>query len=191
MRFFSLRMSRRRRRLRRLNVAAAEGDDGDRRQFSARTQLMTNTDFFHDTAVASSTPSGRSRRRIRGIGAVLAGLFAIFALSTATDLALHATEVFPPFGQPMADALFVLAAAYRVLYGIAGCYVTARLAPDRPLGHALALGVVGVAISSAGAVAMWDAGPRWYALAVIAMAPPCAWLGGKLRLAQLRSSHQR
>jgi hypothetical protein len=55
---------------------------------------------------------------------------------------LHATGVFPPFGQPMADALFLLATAYRIVYGVAGCYLTARLAPDRPMRHALALGVV-------------------------------------------------
>jgi hypothetical protein len=28
---------------------------------------------------------------------------------------------------------------------------------------------------------MWDAGPAWYSLAVIAIAMPCAWAGGKLR----------
>ncbi len=149
---------------------------------------MTHTDVFQGTTLTSSTPSARPRRLTRGIGAVLAGLFAIFALSTATDLALHATGVFPPFGQPMAHALFVLATTYRILYGIAGCYITARLAPNRPLGHALALGVVGVAISIAGAVAMWDAGPGWYSLAVIAISLPCAWVGGQLRIAQLRNS---
>ena len=74
------------------------------------------------------------------VGSVLAGLVSIFFLSTATDMALHATSVFPPFGESMSDALFVLAAAYRVVYGIAGCYVTARLAPYSPLWHALALG---------------------------------------------------
>jgi hypothetical protein len=126
----------------------------------------------------------RPRRVLRRIGAVLAGLLAIFVLSLGTDAVLHATSVFPPWGQPMGDALFLLATAYRIVYGVAGSYVTARLAPDRPMQHALALGAVGVAFSTAGAVATWgrgpEFGPAWYALAVIAMAMPCAWAGGRL-----------
>lgn len=125
----------------------------------------------------------RERRMLRSIGAVLAGLLAIFILSTATDMVLHATGIFPPWGQPMADALFMLALAYRIVYGVAGCYIAARLAPDRPMQHALALGAVGLAFSIAGAVAMWDAGPGWYNLAVIAIAMPCAWAGGRLHSA--------
>jgi hypothetical protein len=120
------------------------------------------------------------RRALRSIGAVLSGLVAIFVLSTATDVALHASGVFPPWGVRMGDSLFLLALSYRIVYGVAGCYVSARLAPDRPMLHALALGAVGVVLSTAGAVAMWDAGPAWYSIAVIAIALPCAWAGGKL-----------
>jgi len=57
-------------------------------------------------------PSNRGMRethRSRRIGAVLAGLLAIIILSSATDMVLHATRVFPPSGQPMSDALFLLA----------------------------------------------------------------------------------
>ena len=137
------------------------------------------------------TETHRPRRILQSIGAVLAGLLAIVILSIATDQALHATGVFPPFGQPMADALFLLALAYRIVYGVAGGYITARLAPERPMQHALAYGVVGLVISTAGAVTAWNAGPafgpRWYALAVIAIALPCAWVGGKLRQMQMRA----
>jgi surface polysaccharide O-acyltransferase-like enzyme len=133
----------------------------------------------------------RPRRILRSIGAVLAGLFVIIILSSATDMALHASGIFPPFGQPMADGLFLLATAYRIVYGVAGSYLAARLAPDRPMQHALALGVVGLAISIAGAAATWNAGPtfgpKWYPLAVIAIALPCAWAGGRLREMQVRA----
>jgi len=122
---------------------------------------------------------------LRRIGAVFAGLLAIFVLSTATDVALHA-GIFPSWSERMNDALFLLALAYRIVYGVAGCYVTARLAPDRPMQHALALGALGLVFSTAGAVVMWDAGPAWYSLAVIAIAMPCAWAGGKLREMQVR-----
>jgi uncharacterized membrane protein len=126
------------------------------------------------------TETRRPRRTLRQVGAVLAGLLAIFAITTVTDIVLHATGIFPPWGQPMSSVLFLVALAYRIVYGVLGCYIAARLAPDRPMRHALALGVVGVVLSTAGAVAMWEAGPAWYSLAVIGISIPCAWVGGKL-----------
>ena len=43
------------------------------------------------------------------------------------------TGIYPPMGEIMSDRLFVLSTAYRIVYGIIGCCVTARLAPDRPM----------------------------------------------------------
>jgi len=135
---------------------------------------MNNIDTLQEVAAPSSRRLGRS------VGAVLAGLFTIFAVTTATDVVLHLAGVFPPMNERMSDALFLLAAAYRTVYGIAGCYVAARLAPSRPARHAFVLGAVGVVISTAGAIVMWNAGPAWYSLAVIAMSMPCAWAGARL-----------
>jgi len=120
----------------------------------------------------------------RSIGAVFAGLIVIFVLSTAVDVVLHATGVFPPWGKPMSDPLFALATAYRIVISIGGCYIAARLAPDRPMKHALALGVVGVVVSIAATIATWNRGPefgpKWYPIALVVVAMPCAWIGGKL-----------
>ena len=127
----------------------------------------------------------RPRRIGRSIVAVLTGLLAIVILSIGTDMALHATGVFPPAGQPMAGALWLLATAYRIVYGVAGSYIAARLAPDRPMRHALALGLVGVALSTVGAVVTSNEGPafgpKWFSLGLIAIAMPCALVGGRLR----------
>ena len=133
----------------------------------------------------SETP--RSRRILRSIGAVLAGVLAVFILSLGTDVIMHALGIFPPWLQPMSDGLFLLATAYRIVYGIVGGYIAARLAPDRPMQHAIALGVVGLALSILGAVATWNSGfgPRWYPIALVVTALPCAWVGGKLRTMQL------
>ena len=126
-----------------------------------------------------------SKRTLRSIGAVLAGLFVIFVLSLGTDVVLHATGLFPPWFQPMAGPLFVLALAYRCAYAVLGCYIAARLAPSRPMKHAMILGVIGVFLSLAGVIGTWNAGPefgpKWYPLALVASSLPCAWLGGKLR----------
>jgi len=120
----------------------------------------------------------------RSIGAVFAGLLAIVVLSVAADLILHGTHVFPPAGHPMATGLWLLAIAYRAVFGVVACYLTARLAPHRPMAHALILGLVGTAIGTIGTVSTWDRGPgfgpHWYPIAVAAIPIPCAWLGARL-----------
>ena len=132
-----------------------------------------------------------NKSTLRSIGAVVAGFVVVVVLSLGTDIVLHATGIFPPWGQPMSDALFLLATVYRTAYCIAGSYIVARLAPDRPMRHALVLGVVGLAVSTAGAGATWDKGPEfgphWYPAALIVTAIPCAWLGGRLRMMQLHT----
>ena len=132
------------------------------------------------TATAAISAPARPRIALRRAGAVFAGLLTIVVLSTAADAVLHATGVYPPFPVRMADELFLLATAYRVVFGIAAGYVTARLAPDHPTRHALVLGGIGVVLSTAGAIAMWEYGPGWYSLAVIAISLPCAWAGARL-----------
>jgi hypothetical protein len=135
---------------------------------------------------ATLTAPTLSRRIPRRIGAVFAGLVVNVVLGTGTDAVLHATGVYPPAGQQMAGTLFLLALAYRIIYGVAGCYLTARLAPDRPMQHALVLGGIGVALGTAGTIAMWGAGPAWYPLAVIAVTMPCAWAGARLQIGAKR-----
>jgi len=135
----------------------------------------------------------RGPRRIgRSIGAVVAGALVGIILSIGTDMVLRAAGVFTPLGQPMADSLLLLATAYRTVYGVLGSYITARLAPQRPMAHALVLGVMGLIVSTLGAVVTWNKGPEfgphWYPLALIATAIPCAWAGGKLREIQLRQA---
>jgi hypothetical protein len=126
------------------------------------------------------------RRPLRSIGAIVAGLLFIFIVTTIVDVVLHATGVFPPWGQPMSDSLFALATAYRIIISIAGCYIAARLAPDRPMAHALWLGIIGVVISAIGAAVTWNRGPafgpHWYPLLLIVVSIPCAWVGGKAAL---------
>ena len=128
------------------------------------------------------------RRVLRSVGAVGAGFLMVVILSLGTDMVLHSTGVFPPWGQATSDQLFVLATAYRTLFGVAGSYMTARLAPDRPMGHALAGGTIGLLICVAGAVATWNRGPafgpHWYPLALVTTALPQSWVGAKLHEVQ-------
>lgn len=133
------------------------------------------------------------RRQLgRSIAAVVIGIVAGVIPTIAADAALHATGVYPPLGQSMSNGLFALATAYRIVFSILGSYVIARLAPDRPMQHALIGGAIGIIASTVGAVVTWNhvpsLGPHWYPIALIVTALPCAWVGAKLRLMQLRGS---
>ncbi len=114
---------------------------------------------------------------------MLLGLVAIFVLSLGTDQVLHVLEVYPPWGEPMRETGDnLLALSYRLVFSTAGCYLTARFAPHAPMKHALALGAIGVVLSSAGAIAAipMDLGPVWYPIALVLSSLPCAWFGGVL-----------
>lgn len=139
---------------------------------------MTTIQTIPSSPATITTPAPRAA--LRSLGAVVGGLVATFVLTTAIDLALHATKVFPAFGERMSDALFVLAFAYRIPLDIAGAYLAARWAPSNPRVHALALGVIGLVLSTVGAITMWEYGPAWYSLGNIAIALPCAWAGAHL-----------
>ncbi len=56
------------------------------------------------------------------------------------------------------------------------------------MSHALILGLIGTALSAAGAIAAsgMNLGPSWYPIALVISALPCAWLGGLL----YRALHQ-
>jgi hypothetical protein len=124
-------------------------------------------------------------RHLRSLGALLAGFVVVVVLSIGTDLAMHATSIFPPWGQPMSDALFLLATAYRNAFAVIGSYITARLAPHRAMKHALIGGAVGLVLSIVGAVTTWNRGPEfgphWYPIGLVITAIPCAWIGGRLQ----------
>jgi hypothetical protein len=115
---------------------------------------------------------------------VLAGFFAVVVTTTVTDILMHATGVFPPWGERMADGLFVLPLGYRIVYAVLGGYLAARLATDRPVSHAVVLGGIGLVLSAIGTFATAGQGaaygPIWYSLLVTATALPCSFAGAKL-----------
>ncbi|MFT3706115.1 MAG: hypothetical protein QM817_00475 [Archangium sp.] len=131
--------------------------------------------------ISNTLPQQQPRRTLRSIGAVFAGLFFIFLTSSVVDAILHATGIFPPIdAPPMSNGLFALAFAYRTVFDVAGCVLTAKLAPSRPLFHAMVLGGIGTVLSIAGAIAMWDAGTHWYPVLLALSALPCAYVGARL-----------
>ncbi|MEA3203914.1 MAG: hypothetical protein QOI63_1594 [Thermoplasmata archaeon] len=121
----------------------------------------------------------------KSIGAFLAGLVATATLSFGTDYLFEALGWLPKGMNGLSYAsmsVLITIIVYRNMYNVLGGYMAARLAPDRPLGHALALGVFGGVGSLIVTIATWnmDIGPHGYSIAITVLAVPSAWLGGWL-----------
>jgi hypothetical protein len=123
---------------------------------------------------------------LRSILAIVAGFVAIGVLSFGTNAALHAAGILPAADQPIFDTgLLLLTIAYVAVFAIAGCYLTAVLAPNRPMLHALILGALGLVLNVVTAASMRGQVPDWYLAAGVLLTMPYAWIGGKLREMQL------
>ena len=120
---------------------------------------------------------------LKSIGAVFAGLIFIFITHSGVDLILESLGIFTPPTERF-DTPWMLATAmiYRTLLSIAGCFLTGVLAPSRPMLHALILGLIGLALSTAAAVVTipMNLGPAWYPIALAVVSVPCGWIGGAM-----------
>ena len=99
--------------------------------------------------------------------AVVAGVLAVIVVTTLVDIALHVAGVFPRMDQPLNDALALLATTYRIVIGIGAAWLTAWLAPARPMKHAMVLGYIGVVF------------------ALVLLAVPQSWIGARLYEARI------
>jgi hypothetical protein len=112
--------------------------------------------------------------------AVIVGLTAGTILSVVTDMLLVKSELFDPSGLNHPSHFVITAILlYRFIFNITGCYLTARLAPGKPMQHALVSGTIGFLISITGAVLMWNQAPHYYNIILVLTALPAAWIGGK------------
>lgn len=118
---------------------------------------------------------------LRSVLAVAAGFILTTILALGTDLGIRAARpgLFGESG-PVESKGALLALAYTLAFVVGGCYLAARLAPRRPLKHALILGVIGFVGTAVATAALWGTGPVWYHLATLALFLPAAWLGGRL-----------
>jgi hypothetical protein len=128
----------------------------------------------------------------RSILAVVAGFIVVIAITLVTDAILHWTHFYPPLGEYTPGRTLIWATVYRTIYGIIGSYITARLAPRRPMKHALIGGFIGLILSTVGAAVTWNRvpslGPHWYSVALIVGALPTAWLGANFGLCRRTES---
>lgn len=124
---------------------------------------------------------------MRSIAAVAAGFFVIAILSFGTDSIMRRSfaDAYDATGRTESVGLLLLTLAYVAVYAIAGCYLAARLAPNKPMKHALILGVLGLIFTTAGTAVAWATAPAWYHVIALATVLPWAWIGGRLREKEL------
>jgi hypothetical protein len=115
---------------------------------------------------------------LHSVFAIVGGIAANF-LAVPIDAFCHQIGIFPRFGQDMTDSLLLVALMYRSALAFGGGIVTAKLAPSAPMKHVTALGVVGVVMSTLGALAAWDLGHQWYPISLIAISLPMSIYGGE------------
>ncbi len=118
---------------------------------------------------------------LRSAAAILAGFLTTFILAVGSDALLH--KIMPgSFGDDgMAHGLALwVALVYTAVFGAAGAYVAARLAPGHPLRHALILGAIALLLSVIATIQLWHTAPAWYHILAVLLVLPSAWCGGML-----------
>lgn len=120
---------------------------------------------------------------LKSTWAVMSGILVNVVLSLSTHTILEKAGIFTPPEQGFfVTWMIVTALAYRLVYTFLGGYVTAWLAPDRPMKHVIILGAIGTALSIVGIFVGWDLSQHWYPIALAVTAFPVTWMGGSMRV---------
>jgi hypothetical protein len=118
---------------------------------------------------------------VRSVLAVVVGFVTIGALAFGTGALVARTwpGTLDAAGNPATDAARVAQLLYVGVFAVFGCWLAGRLAPSRPMAHALAVGVLGLFLNVASAWAVTDSHPAWYLVAGVLTTMLWAWIGGR------------
>jgi hypothetical protein len=117
----------------------------------------------------------------RSFGAIVAGFAVAFLLTIAgyEMLRLLWPSAFGIANRIESAPALLLVLLYTFVFAALGCSVTARLAPNAPMVHALVLGGIILVLDTIATVSRWGSEPPWYHVAVVALVLPSAWVGGQ------------
>ena len=119
---------------------------------------------------------------LRSVLAVVVGFVVIGVLAFGTGA--FAARLWPGAvdvdGNPATSAARVGQLLYVGVFAVFGCWLAGRLAPRRPMAHALTVGVLGLILNVTSAWAMKDGHPAWYLAAGVITTMVWAWIGGRL-----------
>jgi len=124
---------------------------------------------------------------VRSIVGVVAGFLAM-ALLTMIATAIAAKAMLAAGGDPPRPTPPYLAVnlAYSAAFAVLAGYLSAVIAARAPVGHALVLAGLLLAMGILSFTLNQPGQPRWYAATLIGLGPFGALLGGYLRAIQLR-----
>ena len=128
---------------------------------------------------------------VRSILAIVAGFLVIGALAVGTDVALARSfpTHFDANNVTTHPGFLALKLVYVAIYATFGCWLAARLAPSRPMMHALILGALGLVFNIVGSVMSWELQPiLWFHAIGLGSTMIWAWLGGLIRERQIENA---
>lgn len=116
---------------------------------------------------------------MRNLAAIALGLLftglGLYGAAAVTPAVFPAA--FTADGHTTNAAALALMLVITAVFTMFGGWVTARLAPDHLLGHALMMAVLGLAAAVFVGAVRWAAAPAWYYLASYALLPVAAAIG--------------
>ena len=124
----------------------------------------------------------------KSVWPIIAGFLLLAVLSVGADMILRGffPRAFGPSEAPLGALASTVTILYASAFGVLSSYLTARLAPSRPVTHALALGGIVFLLALGGLVGSWHRAPAWFDIGFLAMVFASAWLGGIIRARQLQ-----
>lgn len=124
-----------------------------------------------------------NKQILKSIGAIVAGFALGATLSIGTDFLFDKLRIMSMENfKDNSISIILLVIIYRFIFNMAGCFLTAKLAPKNPMKHCIVIGIIGTVLSILGSFTMWDKAIPFYNIAIILISLPSAWLGGKLFL---------
>ncbi len=124
-----------------------------------------------------------SKTIFKSIGAIAAGFALGAVLSVGTDFLMDKMGIMSMENFKQTPLFIVcIVIVYRFIFNVIGCYLTAGLAPNKPMKHVIIIGAIGTVLGLLGSFAMWDNAIPLYNIAIIAISLPSAWLGGQFFL---------
>jgi hypothetical protein len=124
----------------------------------------------------------------KSVWPVIAGFLTLIVLSFGAELILRGLlpKEFGPSERTMGTLASAVTIFYASAFGVLSSYLTATLAPSRPVQHALTLGGIVFLFVVGGLVGSWHRAPAWFNIGFLAMVVISAWWGGVIRARQLQ-----
>ena len=119
----------------------------------------------------------------KSIGVIIVGFMVSALLSIVTDFLLESIGVLPDPSKGLFDTgMIILVLFYRGIYNIVSGFLVAKLAPGKPMLHAMILGAIGTILTvlATFAPSFAEKAPLWFGYTLAAITIPTLWSGVRI-----------